>query len=166
MTEKRAVFGKGPALEARETAVVVSTDGESAKVQLQHISACEACGSSMICFPESGRLPTIDARNQAGAAVGDTVMLQREESPRIAASLIVFGLPVATLLAGAATGGISGSDTQGGAVVGGIVGLALGILLVRLINQLVRRRSSLKPSIRRIIKAARPIENPATGRQP
>lgn len=135
-----------------ERGEVVELAGDIARVRPHHHAACEACGASSWCFPDSRPSPLIDAANACGAHVGDIVSLRREEAPRIGAALTVFGLPVATTIGGAIVGiSASGQEVQGG-VAGSFAGLAFGMLLVRFINKFASTSARLRPQVDEILE--------------
>lgn len=131
--------------------VVEVTDG-IARVQPHKHSACSSCGSSTVCFPDEKPAPIIEA-TLAGqdVKIGDLVELKRDEAPKIVAALLVFGIPVVTLIVGIIVGtNASGQDMQGG-VAGGLAGLFLGMFIVRFVNRFAKASASLRPTIGQVI---------------
>ncbi|MCB2199531.1 SoxR reducing system RseC family protein [bacterium] len=157
-----STFGKGTP-PGTEIGVVMEVDGDTARIKPQSSAVCDTCGSSSVCFPSEGESPLIEARNEVGATVGDLVSIERGEAQRIGASLVLFGLPVATTVGGTLLGSSSTQDVTGGAATGAIAGLALGMLLISLINKIVAQRSGLNPVAKSILGRTEVVEH---GSQP
>jgi len=141
--------------------IVIEIEGELVRVQPHQHTACSSCGSSQICFPEDKTAPIIEANLRHKVNVGDLVELTHQDTPRLFAALIVFGLPVVTMLAGVLLGmNATGSESQGG-IAGALAGLALGLLLVRFVNRLVKTNASLRPTIGSVLDpdTLTPFEN-------
>lgn len=150
-TPREPVFGKGPDDSGAELAEVVEVQGDLLKVKPYDNPICKSCGSSSVCFPSEGNRPILEVSNRVGAQVGDIVALKQGEGPKIGASLIVFGLPVASTVGGTVLGMSSAADPSGGAAAGAIAGLALGMLLLNMINRIVGAGRAFKPEAREIV---------------
>ena len=74
--------------------------GNYAKISLKRTDACAKCGA---CAP-SGEDMTVIAYNPDGARISQRVSLSLEAKYFLSAALILYGMPLAALLAGAAAG--------------------------------------------------------------
>lgn len=123
-----------------------------AEVDVEARDACEHCSAHSICNWTGNKLRRVLAVNEAGAVVGDHVLLGVEESAGARTNLVVFGIPVVLMLAGVLVGGLLLSD-KWAAVLSG-VGLALGLGIVKIVDVAVARSGrSLPVVLRRISKA-------------
>jgi sigma-E factor negative regulatory protein RseC len=120
-----------------EAGTVVAIDGAYAQVQTERRSVCGGCSANGACGTSLlerffGRRPIqVRALNTADALVGDRVILGISEQGLLSASIAVYLIPVAGLVAGAVLGEtILGSLTQGRyADVSSLLGAALGFVL-------------------------------------
>jgi len=85
----------------KQKATVVSTDGNSAIIKVDRMSMCDGChksGCSDSCalYKIFGAKTEIEAScvNKAGAAVGDTVVVEASDSRINLSAFFVFLLPV------------------------------------------------------------------------
>ncbi len=118
-----------------QPARVVAVDGPYAWVESERTSACGQCSAKGSCA--SGALARLLGRrsvrlralNRAAAVVGDRVTIGIDEGVLLRGALLMYGLPLAGLLAAAATGlAIWG---EAASVLAGGAGLAAGFLFVR-----------------------------------
>ena len=109
-------------------AVVVRLEGDYAWVDVQ--ASCSSC-SATGCGLGSGKGRALQkVRNETGARVGDQVTLVIPEGAVTRAAFFCYLLPVAMVLAGAASG-MALAD-RSGAIGGVIFGLAAGWLSLRI----------------------------------
>lgn len=93
-----------------ETGRIVALDGEFAWVESERTSTCgscsvrRGCGTSAIAKVLGNRQLQLRAVNQAGADVGDQVVIGISETGLVRGSLAVYAVPLATLLGGAIAG--------------------------------------------------------------
>jgi sigma-E factor negative regulatory protein RseC len=119
-----------------ETGTVVALDGEVARVRAERRGGCGgcaadgACGTSLFDRMLGRRAVLLDARNAAGARVGERVVVGVSERSLLGAALAAYLLPIAALVAGAVLGERSeGSDL--GALLGAFIGFALALSWLR-----------------------------------
>jgi sigma-E factor negative regulatory protein RseC len=140
-----------------ETGTVKNVTGSGVELEVTPGEQCGSCPRQGGCHSRmdlgiTNQDRTIDARNDAGARVGDRVEVLIPGRRRLAAGLVVFGLPVLFGIAGAIIGSLAGSDAGTG--IGLAVGLAAGFAAALLVNRLVGRRRDLLPRVVRIMKPA------------
>jgi sigma-E factor negative regulatory protein RseC len=118
-----------------ETGVVVAVAGDSAEVETRRQGACGSCSANGACGTSLlarylGRKPLLlRARNLAGAAPGDLVVVGVPEDGLMRASLVAYLVPLLGLIAGGIAGPVlypAGGD--GTAALTAFAGLALGLV--------------------------------------
>jgi positive regulator of sigma E activity len=130
----------------QEPGRVVAVSGARAEVDVEARGECEHCSAHGICNWTGNKLRRVLAVNEAGAAAGDTVMLETTEGTGAASNILVFGLPAALMLAGVLVGGlVLKKDLWSGILAG--AGLAVGIVVLKLIDTSVSRSGRNLPVI-------------------
>lgn len=81
---------------------VTAVNGENATVVLMKHSACGDCGACHM--GEENMNITIDALNNAGAQIGNKVVVDMETQDVLTAAFIVYGIPLIMLIIGVASG--------------------------------------------------------------
>ncbi|MBZ0266995.1 SoxR reducing system RseC family protein [bacterium] len=141
--------------------VVLRTDGTRAEVSTSRRGACSACSEAAACgMGEAERCDDVVAvRNAVGARVGDTVELDLPGNAVLRLSLLVWIVPLAGLLLGAAAGtmfaagaGMS-SPTAGDALalVGALAGTVAAFAVLRTVDRRLGGDPSLTPLITRVV---------------
>ena len=119
-------------IEAR--ARVVSVEGGSAAVAAEARTGCGgcaesgACGTALIAAWLGGRQGRLRVANPIQAQPGDEVVVGLPERSLAQASRILYGLPLAGLLAGLIAGHEFGAGSELLALWGGLLGLSAGFL--------------------------------------
>ncbi|MBN1772281.1 MAG: SoxR reducing system RseC family protein [Deltaproteobacteria bacterium] len=135
---------------------------DRALVSAVALPTCEACHAKGACgesvFGGTGER-TVEAWNAAGARVGDLVALEVVPRAVLASAVVLYGIPTAAVLAGAALGATVGPRLLGvGADAS--VGLFLGTFLVgalvcvRWLGRRLARRPSFRVRIAEVLPAA------------
>jgi sigma-E factor negative regulatory protein RseC len=122
-----------------EQAVVVDLKDEMAMLEVIRRKPCGLCGQTRGCGVSMwGKLfrhrPNVfKALNRIDAKVGDFVIVGVEEQALLRSSLLVYGVPLLALLAGAMFASLAwgGEHRDASAVLGAVLGLAVGLLWVR-----------------------------------
>jgi sigma-E factor negative regulatory protein RseC len=131
MIEERAVI---LSLE-RETNDIASNDS-TATLEIERKTACGLCGQTRGCGNSIwGKLfahqsTAFKAQNRINAKVGDSVIVGINEKALLKSALLLYILPLATLLIGAILASQI-HDTNGSAMIGAVIGLVLGLLWVK-----------------------------------
>ena len=125
-----------------EQAIVVDIHDDNASLEIVRRSACTLCGQTRGCGVSMlGRLfghnrNIFRAKNHINAKAGDTVIVGIEDQALLMSSVIVYGVPLAGLIAGAVLASVIGADTPAladrNAALSAIAGLSLGLLWVKL----------------------------------
>ncbi len=143
-----------------ETGTIVALDGEFAWVESERTSTCgscnvrRGCGTSVIAKVLGRKQLQLRAVNQAGAAVGDQVIIGISESGVVRGSLAVYAVPLALLLGGAIAGhflgiwgGLKNPDLA--AIVCSVAGFLAGIVWLRNFSRRTATDKAWQPVILR-----------------
>ena len=123
-----------------KSARVLRLEGELAVLEVEQQTACGQCAAKSGCGTSVlaglfGRKSEFRAWNRIGARTGQSVTVGIPENVLIKASLLMYFLPLITLIVGAATGLwlMQGHIlAEPVSIVAGIGGFGIGILLYRL----------------------------------
>jgi sigma-E factor negative regulatory protein RseC len=140
----------------RELGTVVAIEERSLWVETSRQTACgscsaqKGCGTSLLAklFPNRQHFVRVLAQVDqiSSLQVGQEVTIEVSDSLIVKASLIMYLVPIALLLIGAAVG-----DTEGGsdgyAILGAVIGMTAGLTLVRLHAWTGRNNPDLHPII-------------------
>jgi len=88
----------------RQCGVIMSTDGDRAKVVMQRQSACGDCKGCR--WGEDDASMEIEAINSINAKIGDRVEIDMEHQNVLAAAFIAYMIPLITLIAGVILGSV------------------------------------------------------------
>lgn len=139
-----------------EEAYVVITEETYAWVEAERRTGCNACTLSTRCGPGTiakylaRKSMAIKVANQAGAEVGDRVVIGIPEKILCLSAFILYTVPLLAMFLGAGLGGSLAQYFGGGeslVVLLGLGGLAAGLLGARH----VQSESDLEPKILRTI---------------
>lgn len=122
-----------------EQAVIVGLQEETAMLEIVRRKPCGLCGQTRGCGVSLwGKLlrhrpHVFRAQNRVDAKVGDYVVVGIEEQALLKSAMLVYGIPLLTLLAGALVVGLAGEQGNHDAatIFGAISGLVLGLLWVK-----------------------------------
>jgi sigma-E factor negative regulatory protein RseC len=121
-----------------ETALVVGIEQDVAMLEIVRRNPCGLCGQTRGCGTSAfGRLlghrnNVFKATNPLNAQVGDQVVVGVDEKALLSSSLLVYGVPLSMLVAGALLGTLLAPE--GGDVwplIGAVLGLAAGLLWLK-----------------------------------
>ncbi|MCG8470724.1 MAG: SoxR reducing system RseC family protein [Desulfobacterales bacterium] len=138
-----------------EEGIVIKTASHGrAWVETVRTSACEGCASKDACHA-SGKTMEVCAINDAGARVGDRVMVSIETATLIRMSLLAYIFPVIVMMVGAAIGnglapslGVNASLSSG---IGGFGSLAFSFLVIRMVEGRIASADRYTPRITKIL---------------
>lgn len=123
-----------------EQAVVVGVERDNVLLEVVRNKPCGLCGQTRGCgISIWGRLlghrnNVFRAVNRINARTGDSVVVGIDEKALLTSSLAAYGVPLFSLLVGAALGGTfapASGNADGYAFAGAGLGLALGLLWLR-----------------------------------
>jgi len=142
----------------REEGIVVESCGDRAKIKVQRSSACGRCSARALCRPFGETYNLMEVANPPGASEGQRVVVAVEPARLVKNSLVLYGIPMAALIAGAAVGArISrirfGEDaTDLGAIAGAAAFLALALIAIRAIDRAAARKVGTLPTVVEIVE--------------
>ena len=144
-------------MSIRETGLVLEEKGPYVVVRADESGNCAGCGAKGHCHAGGSGAKSVEAVNDAGAQIGDRVVISIPSADFLKAAFQVYMVPVFGILAGAAAGqfaggGIFGAEAAGSAAgVGGILGAVFSIFLVRLWRRRNPEAGALRPRVERIL---------------
>ncbi|VAX09321.1 hypothetical protein MNBD_GAMMA25-2380 [hydrothermal vent metagenome] len=141
-----------------ETAIVVKCEGEFAWVEAQRKSACGQCGVNKACGTGTiakiwGQKSTqMKAINKAQAHEGETVLIGLQESALVQGSLVVYLLPIVSLILFAIFGEYMAEQWQLASaeitsIVFAIIGFLLAGIFVKLFSKYIQSDTRYHPVI-------------------
>ncbi len=140
-----------------ESAVVIRCEGDFAWVEATRQSACGQCSASAACGTGvldklwGHKAARMKALNRAQARAGERVLIGLQETALVRGSLILYLLPIVSLLLFAIFGKAMASQWQlpGEAVsiLFGIAGFLLAGMLVRLFSRRIQTDPAYQPVI-------------------
>jgi sigma-E factor negative regulatory protein RseC len=141
----------------QETGVVRELVGPKAIVLVMRQSACDSCTSGGSCKGSQQGME-IEAFNDAGAAVGDTVRINFRAFTYLKGTLLIYGIPALALIIGAVLGKelLSGywpaMDPDLASAISGFGLMGLSFVLIRLLVSRFEKKKELVPIIEEIIE--------------
>ena len=130
-----------------QTGIVEECIGTMAKVKITRSSACgESCAACGMC---PGKETVIEARNECGAAKGDTVVLNMSSGKVLNAAFLAYIVPVILLVLGCIAGDyIFKSENMG--ILSGFALMAVSFIAMHMLDK--RLKSRYSPTIAGIAK--------------
>lgn len=114
----------------KETATVVSTTGDKAKVAIVRSEACGNCPAKSMCSAAaSGDLNVLEVKNPVEAMPGEKVVIELQPAALVKATALVYLLPATAMLVGATAGWLK-TGTDLGAIIGTVTGLVVSGLFL------------------------------------
>ncbi len=138
-----------------EVGVVKSIEGPLSIVLVTKKSACEHCTAGTCHLSEDGAV--IEALNEAGAEVGQTVRVELKPYTYLKGSMVVYGLPALSLVIGAVVGkelgdaGFVGFDPDLSSAVFAFGAFFASLVLVKLWSNRAEKQTRYRPVIKEII---------------
>ena len=153
----------------RETGRVVAVEARSVWVKTIRRSTCGSCAANKGCghglleryaSGRRGLVRVLPGQRLAPAdcRIDDQVIIELPEEIVLRGSLVVYALPLVTLLVGALLPGAGGAPGDGPAILGAAAGLAVGLALVRWHGWRHRDDRRLQPALLEVVeRAAAPL---------
>lgn len=142
--------------EMRQTGRVMKADRDRATVRFLRSDACGHCNA---CFTLGSNEADIEIDNVLNAKEGDTVRIELHGKSVFKASLIVYGVPLIALIAGAALGSIWGDMYT---ALGGVLFAAGSFFILRALEPKFSRSKEFKPRMIEIINEEGDASNAQT----
>lgn len=118
---------------------------KTARVEIRPREACSHCSARSACNSTGEETKVVEANNPIGAGVGDWVNLEISENISLAATLLVFGIPLLFLIVGIVIGEIISGDRL--ALILGGSGLLTAFLLVKIFDKYLNKKRKILPTI-------------------
>jgi sigma-E factor negative regulatory protein RseC len=141
---------------ATEQGIVIRTDSKGAWVKTVKTGSCEGCTARGSChsLAEHGEME-VNAINEAGAKVGDRIVLSFETSSLLKATFLLYVFPILLLVIGAAIGQASapyfGLNPSGFAAILAFSFFFAAVLTVKLKADRLARKNAYRPKIIKVI---------------
>ncbi len=128
---------------------------QRARIRIKRSSSCSSCESRGVCHTLNDREATIEVENHLHARVGDRVEISMPTQSLLRASLLVYILPIVTLIFGAYAGQAWAQTQQMPPTIPSIVagGTALGLtfLVLKGLERSAREKNRHHPRMTRIL---------------
>ncbi|MBW1734448.1 MAG: SoxR reducing system RseC family protein [Deltaproteobacteria bacterium] len=137
-----------------ERGIIEDVTGQKTLVRISKSSACATCESRGSCEVSSGRSMLVEVANDLGGGKGDHVELSVPSGALLKLSLLVYILPIATLIggafAGAAVAGALGLPVSLASVLAGFLFMGITFYLLKRLDRSSRDRGKFQPRMTRI----------------
>jgi sigma-E factor negative regulatory protein RseC len=151
----------------REEGVVIRANAGTAWIKTTKTGACSECSAKGSCHTlGGGKEMEVKAINEAGAAIGDRVVVGFETSSLLKASFLIYIFPVLGLIVGAAVGqefapmiGLNGSAAS---PLAGLLFFSLTFLIIRRKGNELAKQNQYRPKVIRIINASGVVPTPGS----
>lgn len=142
---------------ATEQGIVVRLGVETAWIKTTRTSACETCAAKSSCRTlGGGKEMEVEAINEAGAKIGDTVTVGFKSSSLLKLTFFIYIFPILCMVVGAVIGqqfAVSMSyDASILSAVFGLLFFGVAFLFVRSKGNRLSKKEQYRPKIIRILK--------------
>ncbi|MCP4370048.1 MAG: SoxR reducing system RseC family protein [Deltaproteobacteria bacterium] len=142
---------------ATERGIVIKIDSTSAWVKTTRSSSCKTCSAKSSCSAvENGTEMEVEAINEAGAQVGDRIIISIETASLLKASFLLYVFPILLMIAGAVIGQKTGPlldiDPSAFSAAVGFLFFFISFWFVISRGNRMARKNEYKPKIIRILK--------------
>jgi sigma-E factor negative regulatory protein RseC len=134
----------------KEEGLVIETTEKIARIKAGKHNECKSCGAC-----PGNDTAIITAENKIGAAPGQRVLFEIQETNSIKGAFIIFVLPLIGIFTGALLGGYLGGSlgypVAGCRIFGGAVVFLIAAAIIKIIDSHVARKEKSLPIITRIL---------------
>lgn len=143
---------------ATERGIVTKIDSTTAWVKTTRTSACRTCSAKSSCSTgESGKEMEVEAINEAGAQIGDRIIISIETASLLKASFLLYVFPILLMIAGAVigqkTGPVFDIDPSLFSAIVGFLFFFISFWFVKSRGNSMAQKNEYKPKIIRILKS-------------
>lgn len=143
-----------------ELGQVLKNKGKEAVIKIERQSLCSKCTNKCQLAVENNHETDeieVTVNNSIGAEIGEMVKLEMGEQPLVIASLIIYILPLISLILGYFAGQffiqtVGYTPTEGAGIIGSLIFLTISFLLTKSIDKLLGKKKEYNPEIKEIIK--------------
>jgi sigma-E factor negative regulatory protein RseC len=147
-----------------EEGVVEKLLQQKARIRIRRRSSCANCESRGLCHTLNDREATLEVDNHLRAQVGDRVEISIPAQSLLKVSLLVYILPIVTLIFGAYAGQVWAQARQMAPTIPSIVagGVALGLTfwVLKRLERTAQEKNRYQPRMTRILLS---VGSPGTG---
>jgi len=141
---------------ATEQGIVIRTDSGAAWVKTIKTGACEGCSARGACHSMGGSDDMeVQAINEAGAKVGDRIVLSFETGSLLKATFLIYMFPILLLIIGAVIGQETASyldfNPSGFAAVTGFSFFFAALLIIKIKANQLAKKNEYRPKIIKIV---------------
>jgi sigma-E factor negative regulatory protein RseC len=142
---------------ATEQGVVIKTDPSGAWVKTVKSGACAGCTSREACHSMSaGGEMEVKAINEAGAKVGDRIVLSFGSASLLKATFLLYVFPILLLIAGALIGQETAPyfnfNPSGFSAIIGFSFFIAALLIIKVKGNQLAKKNEYRPKIVKILK--------------
>ncbi|UCD80657.1 MAG: SoxR reducing system RseC family protein [Desulfobacterales bacterium] len=141
---------------ATEQGIVIRTDTEAAWVKTIKTGACKGCSARGSCHSLGGSEDMeVKAINEAGAKVGDRIVLSFETGSLLKATFLLYVFPILLLILGAVIGQEAAYylelNPSGFAAVVGFLFFFAAVLIIKIKANQLAKKNEYRPKIIKIV---------------
>ena len=143
---------------ATEQGIVIRTDSSAAWVKTIKTGDCAGCSARGSCH-SMGNTNEVEVKaiNQAGAKVGDRIVLSFETSSLLKATFLLYVFPILLLIVGAAIGQEMapkfGFNPSGFSAIMGFTFFFAALLIIKTTANKLARKNEYRPKIIKILNS-------------
>jgi sigma-E factor negative regulatory protein RseC len=145
-----------------EQGIVIRADTKTAWIKTTKTGACESCSAKSSCHTlGGGKEMEVEAINEAGARIGDQVVIGFKTASLMKVSFLLYIFPILGLIAGAIVGEavapyFSMNKSLSALLIGGFV-FFLCYLFIRKKGNELAKDNSYRPKVIRVLPAPQAI---------
>lgn len=113
----------------KDKGIVISTDEGFARVEVNCLSACEACAASSLCLKKDQEKGLLSVRNTLRANPGDAVTIDVPDTAYSKSLIWLFSVLLGGCLLGMALGYLASTQLPVGPSESSLIGLLMGVLM-------------------------------------
>ncbi len=113
----------------KDEGIVISTEEDFARVEVDCLSACNTCAASSLCIKKDQDTGFLSVRNALRARPGDTVTIEVPDSTYSKTLIWLFSVLLGGCLIGMTLGYLASAVIPLGQSEASLIGLLLGVLL-------------------------------------
>lgn len=136
----------------RETGIVISAEDNKVRVQISRGDKCDGCHA---CDATGANAMQVEASNDIGARIGETVDVEVSPGQVFGYSFILFIFPIIMMIVGYFIGMRFSANVdnpgEGTGILGAFLGLGLSLAMIKLYDTFWARK---KGSIARVVRRA------------
>ena len=142
---------------ATEHGIVIRTDSREAWVKTVKSGSCEGCTARGAChsLSDGGGDMEVSAINEAGAKVGDRIVLSFQTSSFLKATFLLYVFPILLLVVGAAIGQETAPyfnfNPSGFSAIIGFSFFFAAVLVIKLKANKMAKKNEYRPKIIRVL---------------